>query len=187
MAISRIGKAGVFSVCMWAAGSACAQAEVDWSSPLGVELGTTSCRQVQRQKRQTWDLWTKYVSEITGGMAFYPEKAVVDDLPGLRRLVIVCDQEQGKVAAVYLVLPRKMMKDAATGFTSRFATVQSHLSDPLQGDALWRDETDYVTINYDERRGDTFDLAFMTEDFHRRVAEYAGKNPRSPAWYEPPY
>lgn len=177
----------VFSVCMAAAAATCAQGQVDWTAPLGLELGATSCRQVQRQKRQTWDLWTKYVSDVTGGMAFYPEKAVVDDLPGLRRMVIVCDQEQGRVAAVFLVLPRSVIKDAADSFTARFATVQSHLSDPLRGDGLWRDETDYVSIAYDERHRDTFDLTFTTEAFHRQATQHADKNPRAPAWSDPPY
>lgn len=163
-----------------------AQADVDWTSPLGVELGMTPCKQMQRQKRQTWDLWARATSDVTGGSAFYPEKPVLDDLPDLKQMAIVCDAAPGRVAAVYLSVPRHYLRAAADAFTYRHATVKVDLGDPLQGAAQWRDETDYVEIRYDERQPDTFHVTYMTQAFHDDWVVYQARFPRAQPWYVAP-
>jgi hypothetical protein len=166
--------------------SRAAHADVDWLSPLGLELGVTPCKPMQRQKRQTWDLWVRSTSEVTGGPAFFPEKPVLDGLPDLRGLAIVCDAPPGRVTAVWLNVPRHYLRAAVDAFTYRHATVKVDLADPAQGAGQWRDETDFVDIRYDERQPGSFSISYMTQAFHDEWENRLRRFPRAQPWYLPP-
>lgn len=159
-------------------------AQVEWNSPLKLKLGETSCRQMQRQKRQSWDLWKRSRSEVTGGMAFFPEKPQVDDLPDLVRMVIICDGEQGRVAALLLTLPRGVEREVAAQLSGRLATVNVKL-EAQRGEGTWRDQTDYVTLDYAEGSDlGNFDLVYMTEKFRQQWLSFRARHPNMPVWQE---
>lgn len=115
--------------------------------PIGIDLGTTTCAQINEAKAAEWSLSSSGVSVWSNGPML---QFANPNLPGLAQatnLLIICD-EQGRSIHVSMTIPKDDVHEIAQGLDKKYKTVQKKLPRLGNGLAKWAASNASISIEY---------------------------------------
>lgn len=137
------------------------------AAPLGIELGITSCTQVNESKHSEWKLDEPRISAWSKGTILASSSPGIKGLERAGKLLVICDPED-HVIYLSLVIPKESVQNIASGLDKKYKSVQRNLPRLGGGYAKWSAANASIKIEYQHV---SFD-AYLTYETKKSEALY---------------
>lgn len=138
--------------------------------PIGIDLGTATCAQINEAKAAEWSLAHTGVSVWSGGPILESANLNIPGLAQATNLLIICD-EQGRSIHVSMTIPKSDVQGIAQSLDKKYKTIQRKLPNLGNGLAKWTASNADIKIEY-VHVSFTATLAYDTKEASKLWAAY---------------
>lgn len=115
--------------------------------PLGIDLGTTTCTDIYKSKKNTWNLQAPAMSTWSKGIILQSSYPSIDAFENGKDLFIICDEED-KSIYVSITIAKRSAQEIADQLSKKYTQIQRNLPRLGNGRALWKASNANIKIQY---------------------------------------